>query len=213
MSQSRLSRARRTNKSRSTGNNSIKRNMFTGRLYYPSEAPPVFSGQPWNQIQLIIPTPSEIKISTIRSVLVAQTGCAGSEFEFKIQSLAVWSDAQKFGVAPIDFMRPSSESGLELANLVSTSMKNAYARVGYVYPTSHQQYVMYTRDSDRLLITVSKALEMHLKVLWRGADFKLKLVEEISIGSGSSNSGIVDLSVQARLANIERLLQDAHVNE
>lgn len=188
--------------------------MFSGRLYHPSEAPPVFSGQPWNQIQLIIASPSEVKISTIKNALVAQTGCAGADFEFKIQSLAVWSGSLKFSVAPIDFIRPQTDTGLELVNLVSTSMKNAYARVGYIYPASHQQHVIYTKDTERTLIVVTpQALEMHLKLLWRGAEFKLKLVEEIFVGSGSSNSGIVDLSLQARLANIERLLQDTRLNE
>lgn len=218
MSQSRLSRGRRMS-ARASGSNGVSRvvprNMFSGRVFHPSEAPPVFSGQPWNQIQLVVPSPAEVKISTIKGCLASQSGCANSDFEFRIQSFAVWSDATKFGVSPIDYLRPSSDPGLELVNLVSNSMKNAYARVGYIYPQSHQQYVLYSKDTDRVLITVhSKAIEMHLKVLWRGADFKMKLIEEQVLCSGSSVcSGIEDLAVQARLANIERLLQDTRLND
>lgn len=199
------------------GNNSVvSRNSFSGRLFHPSEAPPVFSGQPWNQIHLIIANPSEVKISTIKTKLSSQSGCSNSDFEFRIQSFSVWSDAVKFSVSPIDYIRPSGQTGLELVNLVSNSMKNAYARVGYIYPQSHQQHVLFTKDEDRTLIVVSKAIEMHLKLLWRGADFKLSLIEEESVSarsSSTSSSGIVDLTLDARLANIERLLQDAHLND
>lgn len=175
----------------------------------------MFSGQPWNQINLVIPSPGEVKISTIKAALVAQTGCAGSDFEFRLQSFALWSNAPKVAVSPIDLLRSTSLAGIELVNLVSTSMKNAFARVGYIYPEAHQQICLYSKDQDKVLITVTpQAIEMHLKVLWKGADFKLKIIEEVFVGAGSSISGeFIDVSVQARLANIERLLQETHLND
>lgn len=217
MNQSRLARGRKlnNNKFKNSSSSSVSRSMFSGRLYHPSEAPPVFSGQPWNQIQLIITNPGAVKISTVKAALLAQTGCAGSEFEFRVQSFATWANVQKFSVSPIDLLRVPSDPGVELVNLVSTGMKNSFARVGYVYPQSIQQHVIYTKDTDQLLITVApQALEMHFKILWKGADFKLKILEEICVSSASSFAGeVVDSSVQARLANIERLLQDARLND
>lgn len=224
MSQSRLSRGRK-NVSKKTPSS---RSLFGGRMFYPSEAPPVFAGQPWNQIQLILPSPSEVKISTIKAALLAQTGCSGAKFEFRIQSFALWSSATKVAVAPYDFCREDTTTGLELTNLMSTSMRNAYARVGYIYPITHQQRVIYSEDTDRTLISiVGGSIEMHLKVLWRGAEFKLKIVDEIcitsnninnlernAVSSQSSISGeLINHSLQDRLANIERLLQDARVSD
>lgn len=183
---------------------------FVGRVFAPPETPPVFVGQPFNTLNLILPGASDVTIGTIKKALTSQSGVASAtKFEFRIQSVQVWSDSLRVTVSPIDFLRADSSTSVELTTISSNGMKNAWARAGYVWPEAHRQSVLYSEQADMLIVKIApKSVEAHLKILWKGAEYKLSRPEETLVESTNSLTR-EEFSLRERLAALEARVEES----
>lgn len=164
--------------------------QMNGHTYTPSDHPPVVSTAPWSQTTIRYrPDPKDhmwIKGADVREAFACQLGFADKtgialpdvHFEFKMQSIAVWLLGEGLlQVQPLDVV--ANDGSREYARLESFTVKNMYAKVGYVYPITAQNYVVSTKTQVALAYVSSTPvqLEVHLRVLWRGANAaSLKLV-------------------------------------
>jgi len=117
----------------------------------------------------------------------------------------VWSNAPRVSLAPIDFLRNHEDAGVELTTIVSNAMKNAYARAGYIYPEAHQQHTFYSdeagKEASRELIRINSCIELHIKLLWKGAQFQLSIPEVVL--ASSSHSVSEEFDIVSRLSLLE----------
>lgn len=183
--QSRNSRYRGTNAS-SNGSNSIYKELH-GAKFLPSEMPPSFVAQPWNNIVLIIrkrqSPPIQITIADVRTALQAQSGFTNVpvgkdekvnvHFDLRFKSYSVWAiDSKPMSMLPMDLLNNKAE----LCRIDSNPQKNMYARAGYRLPLA-QSSVTYSTFAQSNVVVLnlqnSTEYEIHINLLWKGADTSL----------------------------------------
>nr|UCR92559.1 MAG: hypothetical protein [Chaq-like virus] len=160
-----------------------------GGKYIPSEMPPVITSQPWNPCTVMFQTNASstlsfIKFSDLKSRMKTQLGFNNTpadriDFDIRIESFSLWAVADKVHLVayPTDFL---SNSGVELSRIESHSQRNMYARIGYRFPSHLYITPLSTSGASNrnILGFVSSAatsLEVHVRVLWKGADTALAI--------------------------------------
>lgn len=173
---------------RSQINNNSNKNIMrelNGHKFMPPEMPPVLIGQPWNNMTLILRITGaaqdhKIVLENIRVALRSQTGfnnvpdqsasSTSCHFDVRIKALSVWgTDGNSISVLPMDLI----SNNCELTRIDSNAQKNMYARVGYKLPLAQSSITMATaRTKDKVVLILSGAssYEVHMNVLWKGAD-------------------------------------------
>lgn len=185
--QSRNSRSRGNNLNNSVLN-SIHKELH-GHKFVPSEMPPTFIAQPWNNMTLILrekrAAPLLIKVSDLRIALQAQCGFSNVpfaadtnkvtnvHFDIRIKGVSVWAiDSKPFSLLPMDLLN----SKAELCRIDSNPQKNMYARAGYKFPLAQSSVTISTFTQPTVVILNlqnANEYEIHLNVLWKGADTSL----------------------------------------
>lgn len=158
---------------------------LTGGRILPTVLPPVVLSQPWNSAVIMAQTGAsstlkKFQIKDLKKFMLSQLGFvkvaeASIDFDIRIESISMWALADDIHLVlyPADFV---TKSGIELSRVESHSQRNAYARVGYQYP-SHLTVTPVSTTSDSLIAafvsSVSCVCEFHVKILWKGANTAL----------------------------------------
>lgn len=212
--------SRSTNNSNSGSTRNIMREL-NGHKLIPPETPPVFVGQPWNNLTLILRIKSssnqetKILVEQVRVALRAQTGfnnvpdapkSAGAcHFDIRIKSMNVWAiDSQSMTLMPMDLIVSESE----LTRIDSNVQKNMFARAGYKLPLAQSSITLATAKVPSKVILIllgSAAFEVHINLLWKGADSALPIVQYTY---PASTLKIRQRQLEAELAEL-KLLDDA----
>lgn len=161
------------------------RSLLSGADYLPTEVPPVVVSQPWNNVTIMFrlevtsaSTQNSFTVMKLKAYMLKQLGFAIAtaekvDFDFRIQSLAMWMiEPGHIVLFPYNF---SDSTTAELSRIESHSMKNMYARVGYHYPSHLQSSTLSTRQNGTaelfgLALSAKSVVEMHIRILWKGAD-------------------------------------------
>jgi len=172
--------------SRSRGNNrgSIYRELH-GQKFLPTEMPPSFVAQPWNNVNLILRLNSttQVTVADVRTALQAQAGFtnvpitgidkSNVHFDIRLKSYSVWAiDSRPMAIMPMDLLNSSAE----LCRIDSNPQKNMYARAGYKLPLAQSSVTISTfRQKGLVLLNFLGAteFEVHINVLWKGVDTSL----------------------------------------
>lgn len=165
------------------------RQAISGMIFSPSEMPPSYCGQPYASITLIIRDNTKnfvLNVASIRRNLCYQAGFADKDvhFDFRLQSIAAWGmGATTLTCFPKDYIH-GKDGAVEITRIDSNGMKNMYPRIGFRYPIAHQSLNLSTsRDTGQKetqlceFITDSGSLEVHAKILWRGADSRAPVLQ------------------------------------
>lgn len=162
-----------------------------GYKFLPSEMPPSFVAQPWNNMPLIIRKKGasstwQVKVSDVLIALRAQAGFTNVpsteskdavHFEIRIKGISVWeTGGLAFALMPMDILNVGSE----LCRIDSNPQRNMFARAGYQYPLAHTSITLSTfTKSSTLLFTLlgGSTYEVHLSLVWKGADSSLPQLE------------------------------------
>lgn len=184
------------------GQNSARRNvteqvrrMLSGQVLVPSELPPSFPAQPWNNMTVIIRKQVSAKVYNLTPAellyfLKSQAGfngCTEVHFDFRIKQIRAWAtsnDATYLVIYAVDFSHDTTSNAVELARIDSNAMRNMYARVGYRWPSHLQNTTLSTASSKSKiaqLVTDSTTLEIHLDINWRGAESAVLLLQFRSV--------------------------------
>lgn len=158
----------------------IKR-MVNGQIVVPSEYPPTFASQPWNNITLIMrKTVSSTYTISQSEILYFLKGQAGFNdvtvnFDYRVKSIKAWAitEGSALSMFPMDFAHDTAGNKIELCRIDSNAMKNMYARVGYRWPSHLQNLTLSTASTKASLVVINTnatELEIHFEILWRGAE-------------------------------------------
>lgn len=184
--QSRNMRFRGNNSNNNSSNSQIYKELH-GQKFLPTEMPPSFVAQPWNNINLILrlyeTPPISVKVSSIRTALQAQSGFTNVpntkdektnvHYDLRFKSFSVWAvDSQPMSMFPMDLLNNHAE----LCRIDSNPQKNMYARAGYKLPLAQSSVTFSTLNQASVaLLILQNAVkyEVHINLLWKGADTSL----------------------------------------
>lgn len=145
--------------------------------------PPRVVQIPWNSIVVRFQGTSaagaalEYRISDLCTTLTSQLELdCSTDIELRVQRMAAWeTSGQSFTVEPYSLASglPSGTSGPKTMTVLHDNAgRNQFARVGYVWPQSHQT-VVYSRSEDptipvyRYELQPMSSFETHIHILWR----------------------------------------------
>lgn len=157
--------------------------LVRGKKFTPGRFAPAIVGQPWNPITGIhvISSNTEYEAKDIAGIIGRQAGLWTGpdkakvfvDIEFRVISVAVWSTARHVTIYPQDIVAGTE---VELTRIDGSSNEIS-ARVGYVWPSSNQAFVLDSvsgsTSSTRHILHVELShdvrTELHFKMLWRSA--------------------------------------------
>lgn len=199
----------------------IKR-FVNGQTLVPQEQPPVFVSQPWNNIQLIMRKASVTKSYkvTMPEILYFLRGQAGfnfdaAHFDLRIKAIKVWAtdNNSSMSLFPLDFTHEAPDNKIELCRIDSNYMKNMYARAGYRWPSHLCNLTLSTvssANSIAQIVTNSTRLEIHLDILWKGAE-TASLLLDYQVGPSRRNR-IRELELELEEMKLEEDFVQMHTN-
>lgn len=175
--------------SATSGNNNARlMRELNGHKLLPPETPPVFVGQPWNSITVILRITADgsdqkITVEDLRVALRAQTGFNNVpdtvtttqllHFDFRVKNILAWAtDGHSMCMMPMDIIADTTE----LVRIDSNAQRNMYARAGYKLPLAQSSMTISTARSPKKVICIllgANSYEVHLNLLWKGADTAL----------------------------------------
>lgn len=171
------------NRGRSSNVHEQVRRMLNGQVITPSDYPPTFAAQPWNNMTLIIRKTVtgtyDISQSELLYFLKGQAGFNGCKeilhFDYRVRAIRAWamSDGSSLTMYAMDFSHDTSANAIELCRVDSNAMRNMYARTGYKWPAHLQNTTLSTGSSKSkiaVFATDATKLEIHLDMHWRGAE-------------------------------------------
>jgi len=164
--------------------------LLNGRSFRPTLMPPTFSTQPWNTVIIrhqvnLSPGFTTVTHTQLVAALAKQCGLyskTGTEtkdinIELRYLSVSAWLLTESIGflrLLPLDLATAHySSKTSEMANVDSMGQKNMYPASGYVWPSSQQNLTWLSENKQSVIIldgTPSNICELHVKVLWRGAE-------------------------------------------
>lgn len=196
--------------------NSRIRSATRGEAFAPPSYPMTLCLQPWNMVtvRLLKTLPATgvyITVNDLYEAAAKQVGAYISStpdtmcpLEFKVIKIMAWNLKTDgfIRMLPLDFTtttrydpKASSEWKSELANVDGRPAKNAYAGVGYTWPNSFQNLVLFQNSSDKVkdersLVyidgTTSSDIEVHFHIHWRGMGSVDIQKVFVSVPTGSS---------------------------
>lgn len=203
-------------KQRSTGNSMM------GHMTAPSDVPPTITATPWNPLtvrQSLRTANGYIKLSDLHSATCTQLGLqkdvdsSSMTLDYRIVSISVWLKTDgSFGLFPIDFVNSDKTNPNEYARYDSNSMKNMFARVGFVYPISAQTCVLNSVNASAVCLAflaagATSAFEVHWRILWRGASTKVVTYLEVLVSRPAPSDYDTD-DASSSIVEIENKLSE-----
>lgn len=190
----RVSSNRANNNNNNRGKRSLLREMH-GQKFLPTEMPPSFVSQPWNNIQLILrkrvsTSLQKITIDDMRLGLRAQCGFSNVpdskessnsnvHFDIRVKNISVWAtDGNPMSLFPMDTFNATTE----LCRIDSNPQRNMYARAGYKLPLAQSSRTFSSyRDGATAVFSVvgAAAYEIHISLLWKGADTAMPTLQYV----------------------------------
>lgn len=171
---------------RSRRNSANMSSVISGFKYTPSEMPPVITSQPWNSVVVMFQVTSSTELQSLtlldlKKKMRIQLGFnkvleANIEFDVRLESISMWAVADKTHLVmfPADYTRTDN---IELSRVESHAQRNMYARVGFRFPAHISATPMSTRSTTKTVLgyvsSVSSTCEIHVKLMWKGADTAL----------------------------------------
>lgn len=173
----------------------VRKWEINGRQLRPSPDPPANVLQPWNHATLNIgfqTTANEIydlDVLTVYSRMVTQLGLApstgtGQKYEFRMQEVKIWNLSGSSVVLNVcDLIHPQSKASTRaITTIRDAAGRNQWARVGYVWPRSHQAVTFIApptpgSDLDNYVLAYltetadGTSFTIHFNILWRAVPF------------------------------------------
>lgn len=181
-------KSKMANENASSSSNTRLMRELNGHKLLPPETPPVFVGQPWNNITVILRIKAEgsdhkITVEDLRVALRAQAGFNNVpdntttttllHFDFRVKSILAWAtDGHSMCMMPMDIIADTTE----LVRIDSNAQRNMYARAGYKLPLAQSSMTVSTARSSKKIICIllgANSYEVHMNLLWKGADTAL----------------------------------------
>lgn len=152
-------------------NNQILRTALNGRAITPRADPSSIVQLPWNNLTLTFSANSSASL-TVANVLTALQSIYPSDANYQIQikSARLW-ETTGVPLACAFFSLDNSNPG-ELKHQDDFQARNQWARVGYIWPRSHQNLTLNFSSSAELQIlqvnsSSSAAIVLHLEITWK----------------------------------------------
>lgn len=146
-----------------------------GRQITPSSDPSTIVETPWNSITLTfdtaVPEASKINLTlaevdqALRAIYPSST-TTGPAYSYRIRSARLWElTGASFSA---DFHSLETPIGV-ISNQSDTAGRNQWARIGYIWPRSHQNIVLLNTATPLIDVVVPTAADvlLHIDILWR----------------------------------------------
>lgn len=161
---------------------SALKTQMNGQVVSPSPDPPTVNLAPWNQIVVrstfTIPATGRYVFdvtSAINALRGQLNACATEVFEFRSLRISAWELSQKsIDLAPLSLIAVNvsgTPANKPLVEMHDTPGENHHAKLGYIWPKSHQDVVFSSDDTASPLfefyVLGGSEMEFHLQILWR----------------------------------------------
>lgn len=146
-----------------------------GKAITPRADPPTVVQQPWNTVTLTFnanfgPSDRTITLTSgnINNALISvYPSEAQAPYQFQIKSARLW-EVQGHSLACAFHSLDKSNPGF-LKNIDDSPARNQWARVGYIWPRSHQNQILINDDTTILTVTgtIGALVTLHIDILWK----------------------------------------------